>query len=201
MSSILTPECLACTACRLGRSGPRTQVVPTYSPDYEDVPVAFVGEAPGATEDATGIPFKGRSGRVLNGIIKYLGLRRSEVFIGNVVRCRPFQEEPYSNKPTKKQVAICYRKWLHPELVRVKPRCIVALGRYAADALHGDLWRLGALTTVLGGIPAQKSVTLVSLLHPAYWLRTKDPKFRWQVINLKRILKNWNEVIEKMELR
>jgi DNA polymerase len=126
-----------CVACpELAAS--RTQVVPGVAPPGTDV--LLVGEAPGAQEDETGVPFVGRSGRLLDGLLGEAGLRRDQVAVANVLKCRP----PANRKPRRAEVARC-RPWLDRQLDLLDPVVVVALGGTAAEWFVGPGARIAAL--------------------------------------------------------
>jgi DNA polymerase len=126
-----------CVACpELAAS--RTRVVPGVAPPGADV--LLVGEAPGAQEDETGVPFVGRSGRLLDGLLGEAGLRRDQVAVANVLKCRP----PANRKPRRAEVARC-RPWLDRQLDLVDPVVVVALGGTAAEWFVGPGARIAAL--------------------------------------------------------
>jgi len=116
---------LACTACRL--SGKRLHVVPGNGPCRSRI--MFFGEAPGKEEDARGEPFVGRAGRVLDQAIEKAGANRSQVYVGNIVKCRP----PNNRKPRSDEIETCTSLYLEYEIRAVKPTVICALGQTAAN--------------------------------------------------------------------
>jgi len=111
-----------CPDCDLSRS--RNRVVPGEGP--EDAEIMFVGEAPGFYEDQQGRPFVGAAGRLLEELLTSIGLRREQVYIGNVIKCRP----PDNRDPLPKEIEAC-RKWLEGQIELIKPRVIVPLGRFS----------------------------------------------------------------------
>jgi DNA polymerase len=126
-----------CVACpELAAS--RTRVVPGQRPPGADV--LLVGEAPGAQEDETGVPFVGRSGQLLDGLLADAGLRREQVAVANVLKCRP----PANRKPRRAEVARC-RPWLERQLDLVDPVVVVALGGTAAEWFFGPGARIAVL--------------------------------------------------------
>lgn len=133
----------------------------------------FVGEAPGADEDAQGEPFVGRAGQLLNSMLFALGLKREEVYICNVLKCRP----PGNRDPQPGEVEQC-EPYLIRQIELIRPRLIVALGRHAAHSLLKTdlpLARLRGQTLSYQGIP------LVVTYHPAYLLRTlTDKRKAWE---------------------
>jgi len=127
----------ACVACaELAAS--RTRVVPGQRPPGADV--LLVGEAPGALEDETGVPFVGRSGQLLDGLLGEAGLRREQVAVTNVLKCRP----PANRKPRRAEVNRC-RPWLERQLELVDPAVVVALGGTATEWFFGPGARIAAL--------------------------------------------------------
>jgi uracil-DNA glycosylase len=153
---------VSCTRCDLFLS--RTQVVPgAGSPRAH---LLLVGEAPGAREDEEGVPFVGASGRLLDRMLQSIGLTRSDVFVANVVRCRP----PGNRNPKVREIRAC-GGWLAEQLRIVRPRLVATLGRFALQHFlpAGKITQLrGTARTVgYGGY----SVRLFPLLHPAAVLR------------------------------
>ena len=126
-----------CVACE-ELAATRTRVVPGVAPPGADV--LLVGEAPGAQEDETGVPFVGRSGQLLDGLLGDAGLRRDQVAVANVLKCRP----PANRKPRRAEVARC-RPWLDRQVDLVDPVVVVALGGTAAEWFVGPGARIAAL--------------------------------------------------------
>jgi len=165
----------ACRKCPLG--GTRTRSVPGEG----DPRAGFVcvGEAPGATEDETGRPFVGRAGKLLDEILKAIGFRREEVFICNVLKCRP----PENRSPEPLEVAAC-SPYLHRQLDLIRPRMVLALGRPAAHALLGTNASLGDLR---GRVHRYRGIPLIVTYHPAALLR--NPHWKrptWDDVRLAR---------------
>jgi uracil-DNA glycosylase family 4 len=129
----------------------------------------FVGEAPGADEDAQGEPFVGRAGQLLTKIIQAIGLQRSDVYIANVIKCRP----PANRNPEPDEVATC-QPFLWEQIDTIRPRIIVALGTFAAHALLGSDAPISRLRGVVHTLPG--GVRLVPTFHPAYLLRSPERK-------------------------
>ena len=126
--------CVACAELAVSR----TRVVPGQRPP--GAAVLLVGEAPGAQEDETGVPFVGRSGRLLDGLLADAGLRREQVAVANVLKCRP----PANRKPRRAEVARC-RPWLERQVDLVDPVVVVALGGTAAEWFFGPGARIAVL--------------------------------------------------------
>jgi uracil-DNA glycosylase family 4 len=148
-----------CTRCRLAEG--RTKVV--FSSGNPHAELMFVGEGPGADEDRQGLPFVGAAGELLNKIIQAIEKTREEVYIANVVKCRP----PGNRDPQPDEVATC-RGYLDKQIALVRPRILVALGRVAAQTLLGNdspIGRMRGQWFQVQGIP-----TMVTY-HPAALLR------------------------------
>ena len=151
-----------CTRCPLAYAGRRTIVFGDGAPNAR---LMFIGEGPGADEDASGIPFVGRAGQLLNNMIQAMGLRREEVYIANIVKCRP----PGNRVPEPVEANTC-----DPFLLRqidVQPKVIVALGATAAMYLLGMKQPLSALR---GNWHECRGAKLAVTYHPAFLLR--DPR-------------------------
>ena len=164
-----------CRACNLGSS--RTNAVPgAGSPDAR---LVFVGEAPGADEDAQGLPFIGRAGKLLGDIIAAMGLKREDVFICNILKCRP----PGNRDPKPEEIMSCL-PFLRRQLEIIDPEIIVALGAHAAKTLletNESIGRLrGEFRQYCSG-PGAKPVKFMATYHPAYLLRNYSPDNRRKV--------------------
>jgi DNA polymerase len=133
-----------------------------------DAQLMFVGEAPGADEDAQGEPFVGRAGQLLTKIIQSIGLERSDVYIANVIKCRP----PGNRNPEADEVAQC-RPFLLRQIDSVRPRVIVALGTFAAQAL---LETVTPISKLRGQLFEFHGARVVPTFHPAFLLRSPDRK-------------------------
>lgn len=133
----------------------------------------FVGEAPGAEEDARGEPFVGHAGRLLDNMLLAIRLKRSEVYIANVIKCRP----PDNRQPHAIEVAACL-PYLKRQIALVQPRVIVALGKTAASAL---LDTDASIASLRGRVHEYQGIPLIVSFHPAYLLRTPLDKAKsWQ---------------------
>jgi DNA polymerase len=160
----LSRTAAACNRCRLSER--RNKVV--FGEGHPHAPVVFVGEGPGAEEDRTGRPFVGQAGRLLDQMIFAMGFERSEVYIANVVKCRP----PGNRDPQEDEAAAC-SAFLDRQIELIKPRVIVALGRPAARRLTGSTKPIGALR---GRWASYRGIPLLPVFHPAYLLRTPKAK-------------------------
>ena len=128
----------------------------------------FIGEGPGADEDRQGLPFVGRAGQLLNNIIKAMGFAREEVYIANVVKCRP----PDNRTPQPDEVAAC-TPFLFKQIEIIRPRVIVALGSPAAQALLGTS---AGITRIRGTFREFNGIRVMPTFHPAYLLRNPAAK-------------------------
>jgi uracil-DNA glycosylase len=153
-----------CTRCGLCEG--RTQVVNTFG--NHRARLMFVGEAPGADEDAQGKPFVGRAGQLLTKIIEAIGMKREDVLIGNVNRCRP----PGNRQPTLEEAAIC-RPFLFREIAAVNPEVIVVMGN---TALRNLLEVREGITRVRGKFQDFRGIKVMPTFHPAYLLRDPSKK-------------------------
>lgn len=152
-----------CTRCPLAFTGRHTIVFADGDPNAR---LMFVGEGPGADEDAQGLPFVGRAGQLLNNMIAAMGLKRSEVYIANVVKCRP----PQNRTPEPVEANTCMQ-FLWRQIDIVKPEVIVALGATAATYLLGGK---ASLSSLRGRIHSVRDAKLIVTYHPAFLLR--DPR-------------------------
>ncbi len=153
-----------CTRCPLFEG--RTQVVHTTG--NFDADLMFIGEAPGADEDAQGFPFVGRAGQLLTKIIESIGFKREEVAIGNINRCRP----PGNRAPTLPEAHTC-RPFLLREIAVIRPKVIVVMGN---TALHNLLDTKDGITKVRGTFQDYFGVKVMPTFHPAYLLRDPHKK-------------------------
>ena len=162
-------EAAACTRCRLAEQR-RTVVFGEGDPHAA---LMFVGEGPGAEEDRTGRPFVGQAGQLLDAMIVALGLERRQVYIANVVKCRP----PGNRDPQDDEVAAC-APFLDRQIALIRPRVIVALGKPAARRLTGSTAPISALR---GRWASYLGIPVLPTFHPAYLLRTPLAKREvWQ---------------------
>jgi uracil-DNA glycosylase len=153
-----------CSRCGLCEG--RTQVVNTHG--NRKARLMFVGEAPGADEDAQGKPFVGRAGQLLTKMIEAMGLKREEVIIGNVNRCRP----PGNRQPTLEEAAIC-RPFLFREIAAIQPEVIVVMGN---TALRNLLESREGITRARGHFQDFRGIKVMPTFHPAYLLRDPSKK-------------------------
>jgi uracil-DNA glycosylase len=154
-----------CTRCKLHGMGRRQIVFGVGNPSAD---LMFVGEAPGGDEDIQGIPFVGRAGQLLTKIIEAIGLRREDVYIANVIKCRP----PENRNPEPDEVETC-EPFLFRQIDVIKPKVIVALGTFAAKAL---LKTQDPISRLRGRVYNYRGVKLLPTFHPAFLLRSPERK-------------------------
>jgi uracil-DNA glycosylase len=154
-----------CTRCKLHRLGRRQVVFGVGNPNAD---LMFVGEAPGADEDIQGMPFVGRAGQLLTKIIEAIGLRREDVYIANVIKCRP----PENRNPEPDEVETC-EPFLFRQIDSIQPKVIVALGTFAAKAL---LKTQDSISRLRGRTFDYRGAKLIPTFHPAFLLRSPDRK-------------------------
>ena len=155
-----------CTRCKLGGLGRKQTVFGVGNPRAE---LMFVGEAPGADEDQQGEPFVGRAGQLLTKIIEAIGLTRDDVYIANVLKCRP----PGNRAPEPDEVATC-EPFLFTQIDTIRPRVIVALGAHAAHALLKVDTPISRIRGVVHEY--RDGIKLIPTFHPAFLLRSPDRK-------------------------
>jgi uracil-DNA glycosylase family 4 len=171
-----------CTRCKLHALG-RKQIV--FGVGKADADLMFVGEAPGGDEDIQGIPFVGRAGQLLTKIIEAIGLTRDDVYIANVIKCRP----PQNRNPEPDEVETC-EPFLFQQIDAIKPKVIVALGTFAARAL---LRTLDPISRLRGRVFEYRGAKLIPTFHPAYLLRNPSSKREvWEDMKLVRQLLTGN---------
>jgi DNA polymerase len=177
--SELATQVHACTLCGLHRT--RTQAV--FGVGKRDASLFVIGEAPGADEDRQGEPFVGRAGQLLNAMLRAIGLPRAEVYIANILKCRP----PNNRDPQPGEAATC-TPYLSRQIELVQPRVLLAVGRIAAQWLlqtDAPIGRLRGRVTTYG----ERNTPLVVTYHPAYLLRSPLEK-----------AKAWNDLCLVKEL-
>ncbi|OLE70205.1 hypothetical protein AUF78_07615 [archaeon 13_1_20CM_2_51_12] len=152
---LIHSEILACTKCELHKS--RTKAVPGEGP--HDARIMFVGEGPGQNEDEQGRPFVGAAGKFLTELLESIGLKRSDVFITNIVKCRP----PNNRAPRKSEVEAC-NPYLQSQIRLINPRIVCALGTPAITTLMGDEY---SASRFHGKLLTRGEVTFLPMYHPA----------------------------------
>ena len=167
-----------CSRCKLHTLGRRQVVFGVGNPEAS---LMFVGEAPGADEDIQGVPFVGRAGQLLTKIIEAIDLKREDVYIANVIKCRP----PQNRNPEQDEVETC-EPFLFQQIDMIKPKVVVALGTFAARAL---LRTLDPISRLRGRVYEYRGAKLIPTFHPAYLLRNPSSKREvWEDMKLVRSL-------------
>jgi uracil-DNA glycosylase family 4 len=181
----LREKALACVKCPHLVVARKHVVFGVGNPDAE---LMFVGEAPGADEDEQGEPFVGAAGQLLTKIIVATGLSRQQVYIGNILKCRPDTpgQSAGNRKPTTEEMATCI-PWLHQQIDLIRPKVLVALG---ATAVEGLLGKTIGITKLRGNWQTYRGIPLMPTYHPAYLLRN-------QAMSEKR--KVWEDMLAVME--
>lgn len=165
----LQEQVINCKACRLCDT--RTQTVFGTGDCHADI--LIVGEAPGANEDRQGEPFVGRAGQLLNQMLKSIGFARESVYIANILKCRP----PQNRDPKTDEIEQC-TPYLDQQIELLKPKKILALGRFAAQYLSGSNASMGKLRQ---SVHSYQGIPLYASYHPAYLLRSpKEKRKAWQ---------------------
>jgi len=176
---------LACTKCPHLVSARRNVVFGVGNPEAR---MMFVGEAPGADEDQQGEPFVGKAGQLLTKMIQAMGLRRQDVFITNILKCRPDTpgQSAGNRKPTPEEMQTCI-PYLHEQIDLIKPEVLVALG---ATAVEGLLGKTIGITRLRGNWRSYRGIPLMPTYHPAYLLRNQALSERRRV---------WEDMLQVME--
>jgi len=153
-----------------------------------DAQIMFVGEAPGADEDQQGEPFVGKAGQLLTKIIQAMGLRRDQVYIANILKCRPDTpgQSAGNRKPTPEEMQTCI-PYLHAQIDIIEPKVLIALG---ATAVEGLLGKTEGITRLRGNWKTYRNIPLMPTYHPAYLLRN-------QAMSEKRRV--WEDMLQVME--
>ena len=181
----LRDRALACVRCpHLVKS--RKQVV--FGVGNIDSPLMFVGEAPGADEDDQGEPFVGKAGQLLTKIIEAMGLTRDQVYIANILKCRPDTpgQTAGNRKPTTEEMGVCV-PYLREQIDLIRPKALVALG---ATAVEGLLGGPVFITKLRGNWRTYHEVPLMPTYHPSYVLRNQSMAIKREV---------WEDMLQVME--
>lgn len=162
-----------CTRCDLHRT--RRNIV--YGSGSPTARIVFVGEAPGETEDEQGLPFVGRAGGLLDELLANYNLRREDIYIANIIKCRP----PKNRNPQLDEIAHC-QPFLEAQIESIQPKIIIALGTFAAQWLAASDLPIGKLR---GRALKFKDVRVVATYHPAYVLRNPDARrYLWADVGM-----------------
>lgn len=179
----LKQECLACRGCGLAQT--RANVV--FGDGAETARIMLVGEGPGQSEDEQGVPFVGKAGLLLDDMLEMIGLDRTQVYIANMVKCRP----PQNRDPLNVEMAAC-RGWLDRQIALLRPKIMVCLGRIAAKELIKADFRI---TAEHGQWFRRGGILMTAIYHPAALLR--DPLKRPETFeDLKAIQRRLRELDE-----
>jgi len=156
----IAAEIAACTKCPLHSAG-RTRTVPGAG--LANAEIVFIGEGPGFNEDKQGLPFVGQSGKLLEEMLATIGLNRNQVFIANVVKCRP----PENRDPMPNEVETCTKSYLFRQIEVIQPKVIVTLGRFSM----GLFFPGAKITAIQGKAKWENNRAYLPLFHPAAVLR------------------------------
>ena len=168
-----------CQRCKLSKG--RTHIV--FGEGNPDAALMFIGEAPGREEDIQARPFVGDAGKLLTRLIEKMGLGREDVYIGNILKCRP----PFNRDPEEEEIRTCF-PFIERQVTLISPKVIVSLGRISAHALTGTKI---PITRLRGRFYEYQGIPLMPTFHPAYLLR--NPKDKWLV------WEDAQKVIEKLK--
>jgi len=158
-----------CKKCRLHQK--RKNIA--FGSGNEKAEIVFVGEAPGEDEDIQGKPFVGKAGQLLTKIIEAMGLKRDDVYIANIIKCRP----PNNRNPLEDEISAC-EPFLKEQLRIINPKIICALGTFAAQTLLKTKEKISSLR---GKFYTYEGIKLMPTFHPAYLLRNPtDKKYTWE---------------------
>lgn len=160
----LETQVAGCGLCELAQT--RTNTV--FGEGSNNARLMFIGEAPGADEDKHGRPFIGRAGQLLTKIIESIGLKREDVFIGNILKCRP----PGNRNPSPEEIVKC-SPYLRKQIERIKPEVICTLGKFASQTL---LETETTISSLRGRFHDYHGIKLMPTYHPAYLLRNSSGK-------------------------
>jgi uracil-DNA glycosylase family 4 len=185
----LRARALACLKCSNLASSRKTVV---FGVGNHDADLMFVGEAPGADEDEQGEPFVGKAGQLLTKIIETMGLQRGDVYIANILKCRPDTpgQTAGNRKPTPDEMATCI-PFLHEQIDLIQPKVLVALG---ATAVEGLLGKTVGITKLRGTWKTYRNIPLMPTYHPAYLLRNQAMSEK------RRVWEDMLQVMEKLQM-
>ena len=172
-----------CRKCRLCET--RKNVV--FGVGNREADIMFIGEGPGADEDAQGEPFVGKAGKLMNMAFDMLGVKRQEVYIANIVKCRP----PANRNPEDDEAAACM-DYLRNQVILVKPKIIVLLGSVALKNVLGKEY---GITASRGKWLERKGILYMPTWHPAALLRDENKKIDF-IKDLKQVIKRYNEICQ-----
>jgi DNA polymerase len=182
----LRQQALSCVKCKHLAASRKQVVFGVGNPESE---LMFVGEAPGADEDAQGEPFVGRAGQLLTKIIETMGYKRSDIYIGNVLKCRPNMPpgESGNRQPTGDEMKTCL-PWLQAQIDIIQPKVIIALGAVAMRGLMPEIST--GITKLRGHWLLYRQIPLMPTYHPAYVLRAYTMQNRRAI---------WEDMLQALE--
>lgn len=152
----ITQEINACQKCALYKN--RTKAVPGFG--NKETKILFIGEGPGSSEDRVGLPFVGDAGKFLDDMLNNIKLKREDIYITNVVKCRP----PNNRDPLEEEVSVCVRNYLFHQIGLIKPKLIVTLGRHSMQVFFPQI---KSISTVHGKAYKKANQVYYILYHPA----------------------------------
>lgn len=174
----LRSACVSCRLCKLHKSRKKS----VFGVGDINAKIAFIGEGPGADENAKGVPFVGKAGKLLDKMIEAMGLTRDDVYITNVVKCRP----PKNRNPQPWEAKVCTSSFMNEEIRLIRPHIMVTLGKIASNVvLERKLEK--PLNKVRGKWHNVEGIWVMPTFHPAYLLRNAgDKKIAWK--DLKKVM-------------
>lgn len=171
---LINEDVKKCTKCKLCTLGRKQTVFGVGNPNAD---IMFIGEGPGADEDEQGIPFVGKAGKLMDQAFKGIGIDRNEVYIANVVKCRP----PNNRNPEKDEAIACL-DYLRNQVLVIKPKIVVLLGSVALKNILGEEY---GITKVRGNWIVKKDIKYMPTFHPAALLRDEAKKIDfWEDLKL-----------------
>jgi DNA polymerase len=165
LNYLKTTKINQCTKCALSKT--RKNIV--FGEGNPESRLMFIGEAPGAEEDNTGRPFVGRAGQLLTKIIESINLKREEVYIANIIKCRP----PENRNPMEDEIASC-APFLKEQIAIIRPEIICTLGKFSTEFIIGE--GKGSISSVRGKTYNYGGITVIPTYHPSYLLRNPSAK-------------------------
>lgn len=185
----LAAEIKVCQKCPLAKG--RTNAVPGAGPT--DAEIMFIGEGPGYNEDKKGLPFVGQSGHLLEEFLELIGMNRDQVFIGNVVKCRP----PGNRDPEPLEIDVCTKNYLYKQIDAINPKVIVTLGRYSM----GLFFPKAKITQIHGQAKFEKGRYFLPLFHPAAILRNMSlkPAAEEDFRKIPQLVASWDEKMREQK--
>ena len=182
--SAIASQVAACKLCSLGVM--RTNPVPGVG--SHNAQIMFVGEGPGANEDAQGLPFVGAAGQLLDKLLNMIGLKREDVFITNIVKCRP----PGNRTPQDDEINAC-KPYLFAQIAAISPKVIVTLGSPSTQTMLG---KSIVISVAHGRLQNKDGIKFMPMYHPAAYLHKRDPQL---LEDMKNDFKELHKIIEQIK--